>query len=192
MILTRRDDRLLELLGRALDLAQHAVDAIPHDDVLLARPDMDIDAPSFAAWNISELTQRMIAPSSLASSMSTSSSDWNSLSSSSSFFVPSSSSAPPRSREYVLLMWSTILPLRRDHGLDRLGEQHADRIDHLDRVRIGDRDHHATVGVAADAARSATRELIGSLSISSTGMSSARGSCGKNGMSNWIASARAS
>ena len=37
-----RDDRRLELLRRALRLVQHAVDAVAHDDVLLARLDVDV------------------------------------------------------------------------------------------------------------------------------------------------------
>ncbi len=56
------------------------------------------DARSLTAWNMSELTQRMMGASSLASSMSTSSSAWPNSSSGSSFLCPASSSAPPRRR----------------------------------------------------------------------------------------------
>jgi len=111
----------------------------------------------------------------------------------SSFFVPSSSSAPPRSREYVLLMWSTILPARRDHGLDRLASSTLTASITLDRVRIGDRDHHATVGVAAERQHAAlTRE------VESAACRSARPGCPRARQLrqerhvDWIASARAS
>ena len=58
---------------------------------------------------------------------------------------------------------------RRDDRLDRLADEHADRVDHLDRVRIGDRDHHARVaGIAAERqhdalAREVDRHLVDQL-----------------------------
>ena len=61
-----------------------------------------------------------------------------------------------------------ILCARRDDRLDRLAEQHRDRVDHVDRVRIGDRDHHAARRVAAERqhqalAREVDRHLVDQL-----------------------------
>src|SRR3569833_3348282 len=151
------------------------------------------EAPSFAAWNISELTQRMIGASSLASSMSTSSSFAYSESSVSSCFLwLSSSSAPPRRREYVMLMWSMIRWVATTTG------------------STGSPSNTATASITSTACGSATAittrpfsrrngmtsrwraKLIGILSMRSTGMSSARGRSRTYSRSNCTASASAS
>ena len=143
--LDARDDRRMELLRRALGLAQHAVDPVAHDDVLLAGPDVDIRRAILGGLehqrvhpaddrrlvvgveHVDELVRRVLR-----------------------VFVgvllralfELGAAAEPR---VDLVDVIDDAAARHDHRLDRLGEQDGDRVDDLDRVRIGDRDHDAAV-----------------------------------------------